>query len=359
MLRMSDRAPSHAHHLAFAAPLVLAAASCSTPWASNPADVLATVGSIERLDPECYTLIPPGAVIEVLAQDFEWAEGPVWIGEQGGYLLFSDIPPNRVWKWQSGRSAEVYLEQSGYLDPIPRPDHIAPDEPGSNGLLLDRRGRLVLCQHGLRQVARMMAPLSAPRPEYQTIADEWQGNRFNSPNDATFRNNGDLYFTDPPYGLVRKHEDPRREIPFQGVYRVDRNGEVTLLTRAMSRPNGIAFSPDERTLYVANSDPERAVWMAFAVARDGSIDDGRVLFDATEMVGARPGLPDGMAIDRDGNLFATGPGGVLVLTPDGRHLATIVTGRATSNCTFGDDGKTLYITADDCLLRVRLTTSGR
>ena len=339
--------------LAFA--LVLA--SCASRWVPDPGDVLTTVGSVSRNDPAIDALVPPGAAIEVLAEGFAWSEGPLWIDDDGGYLIFSDIPPNKVWRWQSGRGTSVYLAQSGYLDPIPRPNHIAPDEPGSNGLLLDPEGRLVLCQHGLRQVGRMTAPLSTPRPEFEAIATHWNGKRFNSPNDAVYHSSGDLYFTDPPYGLTRKMQDPSKEIDFQGVYRVTAGGEVTLLTDSMTRPNGIAFAPDEKTLYVANSDPQRALWMAFPVADDGALGEGRVLFDATSMVPALPGLPDGLAVDERGNLFATGPGGVLVIAPDGRHLGTILTGRPTSNCKFGDDGSTLYITANESLLRVRLTTT--
>lgn len=338
--------------------LLLLLAGCAGAALLDPGDAIATLGAVQRNDPAIDALVPRDAVVEVLAEGFQWSEGPLWVDEDGGYVLFSDIPPNRVWKWQPGRGASVYLAQSGYLDPIPRPDHIAPDEPGSNGLLLDPQGRLVLCQHGLRQVGRMTAPLSAPRPEFEPIATHYNGRRFNSPNDAVYRSNGDLYFTDPPYGLTRKMQDPEKEIGFQGVYRVTPAGDVTLLTDAMTRPNGIAFSPDERTLYVANSDPQRAIWMAFGVRDDGTLGPGRVLFDATSMVPELPGLPDGLAIDRHGNLFATGPGGVLVLTPDGRHLGTILTGRPTSNCTFGDDGSTLYVTADEYLLRVRLTTTG-
>ncbi|MCR9245424.1 MAG: SMP-30/gluconolactonase/LRE family protein [bacterium] len=346
--------------LSLARPLALALLTgCATPWVHDPADVLATIGSVQQNDPAFAALVPKNATLEVLATGFAWSEGPVWIAEDGGYLLFSDIPPNKVWKWQSGRGKSVYLSQSGYLATIPRPHHIAPDEPGSNGLLLDPEGRLVLCQHGLRQVGRMRAPLGEPRPEFEAIATRWNGKRFNSPNDAAFHSNGDLYFTDPPYGLTRKMQDPEKEIDFQGIYRVTPDGEVTLLSRAMSRPNGIAFSPDEKTLYVANSDPERALWMAFPVLDDGKLGAGRVLFDATSMVPGLPGLPDGLAIDELGNLFATGPGGVLVLTPAGKHLGTLLTGRPTSNCKFGDDGRTLYITANESLARVRLTTRGR
>jgi len=318
----------------------------------------AQLGHVERLDPELDRLVAPDARFDVLAEGFEWSEGPLWIPEDGGYVIFSDIPPNRVMKWQAGAGLSTYLKQSGYLGPIPRPNHIAPDEPGSNGLVLSPDGHLVLCQHGERQVGRMTAPLSSPAPTYEPIARSFDGKRFNSPNDAAFHQNGDLYFTDPPYGLTRKMQDPGKEIPFQGIYRVDGEGNVTLLHRQMSRPNGIAFSPDYRTLYVANSDPKQAIWMAFPVLRDGALGKGRVLFDATSMVGSNKGLPDGLKIDHQGNLFATGPGGVLVLTPDGRHLGTLRTGKATSNCTFGEDGTVLFVTADDTLLRIPLLTKG-
>ncbi|MEM9378726.1 MAG: SMP-30/gluconolactonase/LRE family protein [Planctomycetota bacterium] len=336
-----------------AALFAFALGACATPDA-QPSDSLQTIGSIDRRDPRMSALVPDGTSIEVLATGYEWSEGPLWVGGEDGYLLFSDIPPNRVWKWEPGAGASVYLAQSGYLGALPRPGHVAPDEPGSNGLLLDTEGRLVLCQHGLRQVGRMTAPLDDPAPAFEPIATRWDGKRFNSPNDAVYRSNGDLYFTDPPYGLTGKMGDPEKEIDFQGVYRVTPAGEVTLLTREMSRPNGIAFSPDERTLYVANSDPDRAVWMAFPVTDDGGLGEGRVLFDATPMVPDLPGLPDGLAIDPDGHLFATGPGGVLVLTPEGEHLGTILTGRPTSNCTLGGDGSTLYVTADELVARVRL-----
>ena len=315
---------------AAAVPLAAAAiAAC----AAEPAPP--TIGSVQRLGPDMDALVPPGARIEVIAEGFEWSEGPLWVGGEDGFLLFSDIPPNRVWRWAPGEGVSVYLAQSGYLGDLPRPGAAAPDEPGSNGLLLDPEGRLVLCQHGLRQVARMTAPLDSPAAEYEPLATHWEGKRFNSPNDAAYRAGGDLYFTDPPYGLTGKMGDPAKEIDFQGVYRVTPDGEVTLLTSELSRPNGIAFSPDERTLYVANSDPTRALWMAFPVDDDGLVGEGRVLFDATHLVPELPGLPDGIAVAPTGHLFATGPGGVLVLTPEGEHLGTILTGRPTSNCTLG------------------------
>jgi gluconolactonase len=328
------------------------AALAAAAAAAGCADVR-TLGSIERRDAALDAILAPDAAMEILAEGFDWTEGPLWIAD-GGYLIFSDIPPNKVMKWKEGEGVSVYLAQSGYLGPIPRPNHIAPDEPGSNGLLLDPQGRLLLCQHGDRRVARMEAPLSRPEPRYASVADRFEGKRFNSPNDACFHPNGDLYFTDPPYGLTRKEGDPTRELDFQGVYRAGKDGKVTLLTKEMSRPNGIAFSPDARTLYVANSDPKRAVWMAFDVKADGTLGPGRLFYDATGSVGKEKGLPDGLKVDRRGNLLATGPGGVWIFNAQGKVLGRLLTGQATSNCAFGEGGRSLFITADMFLVRVRL-----
>ena len=312
-----------------------------------------TIGSIERNDPALDDLVPQDAVLEVLAEGFDWAEGPVWVNG-GGFVLFSDIPPNAIYRWKEGEGHTLYLKPSGYTADTPRTGEV-----GSNGLTLDAEGRLVLAQHGDRRIARLDAPLDNPTPTYVTLADRFDGKRFNSPNDLVYHSNGDLYFTDPPYGLEFRMEDPAKEIDFQGVYRLASDGTVTLLTDELSRPNGIAFSPDEQTLYVANSDPERALWMAYDVADDGSIANGRVFFDATDLVKqGQKGLPDGLKIDADGNLFATGPGGVLIFSPDGTHLGTLNTTEATANCAFGNDGSMLYITADMYLLRIRLSTKG-
>lgn len=307
-----------------------------------------TAGSIERLDPRLDEIIRPEAKIEVVAEGFDWSEGPLWVPDRN-MLLFTDIPPNRVHQWSEEGGLELYLSPAGYTG-----EQLRGGEVGANGLVLDPQGRLVLCQHGDRRVARMEAPLANPQPSFTTIADSYDGKKLNSPNDAVYRGTGDLYFTDPPYGLEKNMEDPAKELPFQGVYRVDQAGKVHLLTKELSRPNGIAFSPDGNTLYVANSDPERAIWMAYDVQEDGSIRNGRVFFDATSRVGQEKGLPDGLKVNRAGTLFATGPGGVLVFSPDGTHLGTIKTGQATSNCALTDDGKTLYMTADDYLMRVRL-----
>jgi gluconolactonase len=305
-------------------------------------------GTLEVNDPRFFTLIELSAPIEKLASGFDWSEGPVWI-KQGSYLVFSDVPSNTVYRWKEGEGVSVYLKPSGYTGATPRGG-----EPGSNGLTTDRQGRLVLCEHGDRRVGRIEQD-----GRHVTLADRFQGKRFNSPNDLACKSNGDLYFTDPPYGLERNMDDPKKELSFQGVYRLRPNGEVTLLTDQMSRPNGIAFSPDEKTLYVANSDPKRAIWMAYDVKPDGTLANGRVFFDATSMVGpAKKGLPDGLKVDVAGNLFATGPGGVLVFTPDGTHLGTINTAEATANVGWGGDGTVLYITADMFLCRIQTKTRG-
>lgn len=323
------------------------------PEASVETPTYPTIGNIERLDPALDALVPQDAALEVLAEGFDWSEGPVWV-PAGGYVLFSDIPPNAIYRWKEGEGKSLYLQPSGYTSDVARSGEV-----GSNGLVLDAQGRLVLAQHGDRRIARLDAPLDAPTPTYTSLADRYDGKRFNSPNDLVYHSNGALYFTDPPYGLEQQTDDPAKEIDYQGVYRLATDGAVTLLTDELSRPNGIAFSPDEQTLYVANSDPDRALWMAYDVEPDGSIANGRVFFDATNFVQqGKKGLPDGLKVDALGNLFATGPGGVLVFAPDGTHLGTFNTTEATSNCAFGDDGSTLYITADMYLLRIALSTKG-
>ena len=275
-----------------------------------------TLGTIERNDPRLDKLIPPGAKVERLAEGFDWSEGPVW-DRKGRFLLFSDVPMNTVYRWKEGMpKPEVFLKPSGYTGSTPRGG-----EPGSNGLILDPQGRLVLCQHGDRRVARLEADGS-----FKTLVDNYQGKKLNSPNDGVYHSDGSLFFTDPPYGLLGKNDDPKKELPFNGVYRLSPRGELTLLTKEMTYPNGIGLSPDEKTLYVANSDPERAVWMAYPLKEDGTIGTGRVFFDATRGVKTLKGLPDGLKVDRDGNLFATGPGGVLIFAPDGTHLGTLNTG---------------------------------
>ncbi|HSB15908.1 MAG TPA: SMP-30/gluconolactonase/LRE family protein [Bryobacteraceae bacterium] len=306
-----------------------------------------TLGKVVRLDPRIDKLIPVDAKIEVLSSGFDWSEGPVWI-KNGGFLLFSDIPRNSVMKWKEGEGISVWLKPSGYTgqEPYGR-------EPGSNGLAVDAQGRLISCEHGDRRISRL-----EPGGGKRTLADNYMGKRLNSPNDLVVKSNGDIYFTDPPYGLPKGWDDPRRELDFCGVYLLSTDGKLTLLTKELVRPNGIALSPDEKTLYVAQSDGKRPIWMAFPVKPDGTVDAGRVFADASDMIGKLPGGPDGMKVDKAGNLWVTAPGGVHVYSPDGKRLGWIETNERTANCAWGDDGSTLYMTADMYLCRIKTTTKG-
>jgi gluconolactonase len=304
------------------------------------------IGQVIVVDERFNTIVKPGAYIEKIAEGYQWTEGPLWI-ENGNYLLFSEIPTNTIYKWTEAKGAEVYISPSGYTGLEERGG-----EPGSNGLILDPQGRLVMCQHGDRQMARMNAPLDSPESSFVTIVSKWEGKRFNSPNDAIYDSKGNLYFTDPPYGLVGNVNDPAKEIDFQGVYRYGNDGVLTLLTDSMTRPNGLALSPDERTLYVANSDPDKAIWNAFDISENGEISNERVFFDVTGKPGK--GLPDGMKIMPDGTIFATAAGGVWVFTPEGEVLGRIDSGEATSNCAFNSDYSILYMTCDDYVMRIKL-----
>jgi sugar lactone lactonase YvrE/alpha-L-fucosidase len=307
------------------------------------------VGTIQRLDPRFDRLVPRDAVLEKLAEGFKWSEGPIWVGQPNSCLLFSDIPNNVVMKWTEAAGLSVFLKPSGYTGTTPRGGEL-----GSNGLTLDALGRLVLCQHGDRRIVRR-----EPDGRWTTLVDRYEGKRLNSPNDLVFKSNGDLYFTDPPYGLPQGADDRSRELDFCGVFRWSAaDGKVTLLIRDMTRPNGIAFSPDEKILYVSQSDPQKAVWMAFPVKGDGTLGPGRVFYDATRWTTSLEGLPDGMKIDRSGNLFAAGPGGVNVFSPDGTLLGRINPGQITANCAFGEDGSVLYITANRYLCRIRTSARG-
>jgi gluconolactonase len=336
--------------IVFQATLLLILGACTQPESSTPPDSaegIEKMGVIERLDPALEALIAPEAFMEKLAEGMDWAEGPVWVPD-GAYLLFSDIPKNAIFKWKEDSGLSVYMKPSGHAGPEAREG-----EPGSNGLALDAQGRLILCEHGDRRLSREDSP-----GEKTALADNYLGSRFNSPNDLAVHSSGAIYFTDPPYGLEKGESDPAKELDFQGVYRLTPDGQVDLLTKEMTRPNGIAFSPDESLLYVANSDPAQAVWKVFPVNDDGTLGQSEVFFDVTELVGSKPGSPDGLKVDAQGNLFATGPGGVLVFAPEGKHLGTLNTGQATANCGWGEDGSVLYITADSYLLRIQTLTKG-
>jgi gluconolactonase len=305
------------------------------------------IGRIERQDGRLDALLPKDAVIEVLAEGFKWSEGPVW-DKTAGRLLFSDVPNNVVHAWSEKEGLSTFLKPSGYTGP----EGAGGREPGANGLAFDAKGRLVLCQHGDRRLSRLEGG------RFVTLVERFEGKRFNSPNDLVIAADGSTYFTDPPYGLTKTFDDPGREIGWNGVYRLAPDGRVSVLVKDLRAPNGIGLSPDGRTLYVGQSDPDRPVLMAYDVAKDGSVSNGRVFFDTTPLRKNGPGGPDGLKVDRQGNVFTTGPGGVVVLSPKGEYLGTIVTGVPTANCGFGDDGSTLYITANDKLCRVRTTTKG-
>lgn len=326
---------------AFLAASMLAVA-CTRETTPPPAGF----GSVERLSPGLDAVVSPEAAIEVLAEGFAWSEGPVW---QGSRLLFSDVPNNRIHAWSESIGLTTWLEPSGNTDDG------AGSNGGSNGLLIDAEGRLVLCQHGDRRMARLDAPLDAPEPKFTTLAGEYGGKRFNSPNDAAFAPDGSLWFTDPPYGLAEGDEDPRKELDHNGVYALRPDGSVDLVVDSLARPNGIAFSPDGRTVYVAQSQPGAAWILAYDVDDAGRAQNGRVLFDANPLsTPDRPGLPDGLKVSRNGTLFATGPGGVLVISPAGEHLGTVRTVDAAANVAFGPDETALYITASSRLLRIPL-----
>lgn len=302
--------------------------------------------AIVRLDARLDQIVSTNAELETVADGFSWAEGPVW-NRAGNYLLFSDVPNNRIIKWKAGERATVFLQRSGYTEPQP----FTGREPGSNGLTFDKQGRLVFCQHGDRRISRL-----EKNGTRTTLVDNYQGKRLNSPNDLVYKSNGDLYFTDPPFGLPATFDDPKKELPFQGVYRLSRDGKLTLLTTEVKAPNGIAFSPDEKKLYVADS--ARALWFVFEVKQDGTLSPGRVLFDGAEVSKGRPGVADSLKVDVFGNIFAAAPGGLFIFAPDGTLLGRFDLGTATGNCAWGEDGSTLFITSNTRIYRIRLKTHG-
>jgi gluconolactonase len=308
-----------------------------------------TIGSIERLDPALDKIISANAKPEIIAEGFEWSEGPLWVESQQ-MLLFSDVPMNTVYKWTEAKGKEVYLKPSGYTGAEPS----VCKEPGSNGLTFDKSGSLVLCQHGDRQMARMDAPLDKPEAKFITIADKYKGKRFSSPNDAVYNSAGELFFTDPPYGLQTQDDnDSKKEISFNGVYKVKTNGEVILLVDSITRPNGIALMPGEMKLIVACSDGAHPNWYVFDINGD-SLTNGNIFYSATEEGKTMKGSPDGFKVDKNGNVYATGPGGVYIFNSEGKKLGMIRLDNPASNCALSPDEKTLYVTNDMYVLRVRL-----
>lgn len=311
-----------------------------------------TMGGITRLDPALDALIDASSPIEVIATGFQWAEGPVWV-KKGGYLLFSDVPANVAYRWKAGEGAKPFLKPSGLAGPIPA----GVREAGSNGMIVDARGNLLMADSGTRAIARV----DLATKKKTIIAGEFEGKKFNSCNDLVIGRNGIIYFTDPPYGLSEGDDSPLKQQAFNGVYRVNADGsDVALIDKSLKRPNGIGVSPGLDRLYVSQSDPDAAKIYTCELAADGSASSALVPFVdfSAEVARKLPGLPDGMKVARSGHLFASGPGGIYVISPEGKKLGVIATGKAAANCCFGEDGRTLFITSSDSVVKVRLKVVG-
>ena len=306
-----------------------------------------TIGTMERYDSAIGQIISPDAQAEILTDGFRWSEGPLWL-EKEKMLLFSDVPTNTVYKWTPAGGKEIYLKPSGYTSTVPRGG-----EMGSNGVLLNKEGQLVLCQHGDRRMARMNAPLAKPTAEFVTLADKHKGKRLNSPNDACYSSRGELFFTDPPYGLPRGERDSTKETPFNGVYKVKSNGDVVLLVDSLTKPNGIAFFPGDKEILIANSDPQKPNWYLYEVKGDALVN-GRLFYGLAGYDRRMPGLPDGFKIDKKGNVYASGPGGIYFFNRQGKLLGMLKLPNATSNVALSGDEKTMYVTNSMQVLRVQL-----
>lgn len=335
-------------YLLLAVPLLAILAACTRKEVPPPR--FAAIGHLQSFDRSFSDVVAGDARIEKLSEGFTWSEGPAWV-RNGGYLLFTDVPENKLYRWSEDAGLSVLLSPSGYSGP----EQATLREAGANGLYAEPGGTVLLADSGTRIVARLDPATRKKTP----LATQFEGHRFNSPNDLVRRSDGVVFFTDPPYGLKGMNDSPVKQLRYNGVYRLDTDGSVHLLDDSLSLPNGIALSPDARTLYVANSDPERPIWMAYTLDAAGAVTGKRVFADASDLVAKdAPGLPDGMAVSADGHLFATGPGGVIVFAPDGRRLGRIETGEPISNCTFGNDGHTLYMTSHAMLARVRVKALG-
>jgi gluconolactonase len=323
--------------------IIVSLAGSVTAQSPAPAKESQPVGNIVRLDPAFDALVPLNAKIEKVATGFKFTEGPLW---RAGALWFSDVPGNLLRSVTPDGIVKVLIEKAGGTVDAPPGAFIGP-----NAMVPDKDGSILLCQHGNRQIVRVSKDMTMT-----PFIDKFEGQRLNSPNDLVFRSDGTLYFTDPPYGLTRGDNDPAKEMKFNGVY-MYKGGKLQAIIKDLERPNGIAFSPDEKTLYVSNSDDRKRSWMRYDVAADGTVSNGRMFFD---LAGAKErGNPDGMKVDSKGNIYAAGPQGIWVFSPDGKHLGTIQTGETAANCAWGDDGKTLYITASTSVYRIRVAVPGQ
>ncbi|HET7214564.1 MAG TPA: SMP-30/gluconolactonase/LRE family protein [Terriglobia bacterium] len=336
---------------------------CSQQQAPKKAEQPAssTIGSIVRLDPAIDAIIPQGAKIEKVAGGYEWTEGPVW--SHSGDLFFAAIHHNSIMEWIPGQGTSVLLHPSGYQGTKKYPG----PEPGSNGMTIDKEGRLVVAAHARREIFRLES--LEPGAKLTVLCDRYQGKRLNSPNDLVYTSDGSLYFTDPPYGLpTQGDKDPLKELPFNGVFRLPNaashkpgappdNRHLQLVIKDLTRPNGIAFSPDEKYLYIAVSDPDNMVWMRYDVKPNGMVAIGKVFCKADSSEGI--GTPDGIKVDEKGNLYGAGPGGLWIISPEGKHIGGLKLPERAANCAWGGpDGKTLYITASSSVYRIELSIPG-
>jgi gluconolactonase len=312
------------------------------PVAVTPQEVNVEV---VRLDPGIDTIVPLNPKIFKLAEGFQFTEGPVWV--KPGYLLFSDPNANKIYRYTASGALSVFKSNSGYSGK----DIAEYFQPGSNGLTLDPQGRLTINEHGNRRITRLEQD-----GKLTVLADRFEGKRLNSPNDLVYRSDGTLFFTDPPFGLPKFYDDPRKELPYSGVFALYK-GHLRLVSTDLKGPNGIAFSPDERYLYVGNWDPEKKIVMRYEINPDATLSNGKVFFDMTSAAGKD--AIDGIKVDEQGNLYVSGPGGLWIISSAGEHLGTIAAPKHPHNLAWGgDDGKTLYMTAQGTLYRMPLNVPG-
>ena len=303
--------------------------------------------SIEFISPEMYDVINRGAEIEIIAENCEFTEGPLWVEEEN-MLLFSDVPANKIYKWTEAGGKEIYLKNGGYTAKTPRGGFMGP-----NGLYLTKENKLWICQHGDRRIVEMNAPLTEPDTNFITVADSYNGKRLNSPNDLCISSNGDVYFTDPAYGFEKGMKDPFKELSFQGVFKMDKDGHIDLLVDSLSAPNGIALFPDEKSLLLAETQGSKRGWYIYDITEDGLLSNGRLFHKQPDQ--KEPGGCDGLKINKNGIVFATGPGGIWVFNQSAELIGKIkISDITTANCTLSPDENTIYITATQYVLRVKM-----
>ena len=332
------------------AALATTACAATPPPAQKAAVTVIDNGRIDRWDPAMDAIVPKDWKIEKLAEGFGWAEGPIWV-KSGGYLLFTDVPGNRMWKWSERGGLEKFLDPSGAASFDPEIWR----EAGANGLAIYDENSILVADTGNRNIQRLDLKTKKKTP----VASAFEGKKFSSPNDVVKTRAGVLFFTDPPYGFRKFDDAPEKEISFNGVYRMGKDGQVTAIEKELTRPNGVALSPDESVLYVAQSEGKKAIVNAYALDKDGNVTGKKLFQDLTDLASKdAPGAPDGLTVAADGTVFVTGPGGIIVLSKDGKRLGRIWDGKQTANCKFGDDGRTLYMTSHNMLARIRLDIKG-